>query len=399
MRPGLVPMLLLFLGLAAPAMAEPREVEVTGTGLTSQEAITQGLVQALEQVSGVSIASAQAARAEMSSSVQGDVQTTTLVQQQQSATFKLTGGYVSSYRVLSVSGAAPVTVQLAVTVELYAPTGLGNAGRRRIAVAFFSTGASRANATVDQLHDRISASLVLARKFVVVDRSQDRVYEQEMALLRSNDVPLAERVRTGQVIGADYVVIGKLRQTAGTRSDRTIQLTGEVVTSTTEGSAEVDYQVIEIATRQVKFAGSARFGGGDAVDRIGARIADEITQAIYPMRLIKFDDPAKLVINQGGDGLRPGQRFRAMMMGEAMIDPYTHESLGQVEDEVGVIEISRVDTKISYAKLVTGRLPDPRDSEVQIVLRAVLAKPSASPRVVTLPTPANAGITKLPFDR
>lgn len=51
--------------------------------------------------------------------------------------------------------------------------------------------------------------------------------------------------------------------------------------------------------------------------------------------LIRFADPANLVINQGGDSLRGGQRFRAMLLGETLTDPYTKEELGQTEEEVG----------------------------------------------------------------
>ena len=142
-----------------------------------------------------------------------------------------------------------------------------------------------------------------------------------MALLQSGNAPLIEQARLGQVIGADYIVTGKLRQTAATRSDYTIGVTGEVVTSTTSGSAEADFQVIEIATRQIKWAGTARISGGGAVDQVGARIADEITQTIYPMRLISSEDPASLVVNQGGSSLRVGQRFRAMVLGEMIPTP------------------------------------------------------------------------------
>ena len=36
------------------------------------------------------------------------------------------------------------------------------------------------------------------------------------------------------------------------------------------------------------------------------------------------------------------------------MDPYTKESLGTTESEVGLIEITRVDSKVSYAKVLSG---------------------------------------------
>ncbi len=74
-------------------------------------------------------------------------------------------------------------------------------------------------------------------------------------------------------------------------------------------------------------------------------------------------------IDRGGGTLVPGQRFRAMVIGEMLTDPHTHEELGQLEQEVGVVEIVRVDSKISYAQLVTGHLPGLGDTPAQIVLR------------------------------
>lgn len=377
------------------ASAAPRDVEVTASGRTRQDAITQGLVQALEQVSGVAIGSAQMARTELSSTATEDKQETTLTQQQQSATLKLTGGIVSSYRVLDTSDGTPVSVRLVVTIEVFEAKGLGNDSRRRIAVAFF---AGVAGPSVQRLHERILTRLVQGRRFAVVDRSEDAVYMQEMALLRSGNAPLTERARVGQVIGTDYVVTGKLRVTGGTRSDRVIGLTGEVVTTTTDGGADAEFQVIEIATRQIKWAGVVSFSGGDAVDRIGAQIADEITQTIYPMRLIKFDNPSSLIVNQGGETLRAGQRFRALVLGEAMIDPYTKESLGQIEQQVGIVEITQVEAKMSYAQVVSGQMPQ-FGADVAVVLRPAPPAP-ARPVARRQPSQPDAPVvTKLPFDK
>ncbi|MBC7801987.1 MAG: hypothetical protein H7Z10_15325 [Gemmatimonadaceae bacterium] len=378
-----------------PAQAAPREVEVTANGLTTRDAITEALVQAIEQTRGVVVAAAQVSRTELSAQVKDDQKTATLSQEQQSATLRLTGGYVSSYRVLSTTEGTPVSVRLAVVVEVFEARGLGNETRRRIAVATFA--GTRPGPTANQLRERITAHLVQARRFAVVDRAESLVYAQEMALLEAN-APAAERTRIGQLIGADYVVTGRTRQVAATSSSRTLDLTGEVVTSTTAGSAEVEYQVIEIATRQIKWAGSARITGAGAIEKAAFKIAEEITQTIYPMRLIRFDNPANLIINQGGDSLRTGQRFRAMVLGETMTDPYTQESLGQLEEETGIVEVRRVDSKISYAQLVSGSLPRPAGDEVQIVLRPAPPPTPAPARARRPAGPQAPSVTKLPFD-
>jgi curli biogenesis system outer membrane secretion channel CsgG len=398
MRPKLL-MLFLMMLVATAVRAAPVQVNAEGSGKTREEAVSQAIVSAVEQVTGVSIKAGTALRTEMTAAASGDQMAVTLSQQTQTEVQRQSGGIVSSYSILDVSESDGVqTAHVSVTIEVFTAKGLGNDTRRRIAVATFVTTGAQPGTTAELLRDRITAHLTQARRFAVVDRSQDNAYAHEMQLLQSGDAPLTERARLGQVIGADYIVTGKLRQTAATRSDRVIGITGEIVTNTTAGSAEADFQVIEIATRQIKWAGTARISGGGTIDQVGARIADEITQTIYPMRLIRFEDPDNLVINQGGDSLRAGQRFRAMVMEEMMIDPYTNEPLGQVEQEAGVVEIRRVDAKLSYAQLVSGHLPAPSGKVVQIVLRPTLPlaqPPRAAHAAVNRDAPA---VTKLPFD-
>jgi curli biogenesis system outer membrane secretion channel CsgG len=389
--------------LAVPASSAPVEVDASGDGTTREEAVAHALASAVAQVSGAALSAVQSVSTNLSANASDDGGTVTLSQEEQSGIQSVSGGFVRSYRIEAVepSGPGQVTARLHVTVEMFKAKTSGAENRRRIAVAAFVDGAGgRANGAA--LRDRITADLVQGRKFAVVDRSNDAAYNAEMALLQAGDAPLTERVGVGQVIGADYVVVGKLRTTAATHSERTIALTGEVVVSTTPGSMAVDFQVIEIATRQVSWAGSAH---GSGLDQLAGSVVDDIMQAIYPIRLIRFDDPSSLILNQGGGTLRTGQRFRAFALGEALVDPYTNEPLGQAEQQVGVIEVTRVDTKLSYARVVSGKLPLPGgDPPVQIVLRPVAAEVAAPRRVPSSGQmrqgqgPAST-VVKLPFDK
>jgi hypothetical protein len=86
-------------------------------------------------------------------------------------------------------------------------------------------------------------------------------------------------------------------------------------------------------------------------------ITDNIVNTIYPPRLIKFDDPNALIISQGGSGMSVGKRFKVMLQGAELFDPYTNESLGKTDREIATIEVSDVRPKISYARLVVGQIP------------------------------------------
>lgn len=377
--------LLAALGLllvASPAFAEPVELAVVGIGGSRSEAIARGLAEAIQQATGVAIAVDEVMNSAMASAavtVNGtDTQSIAIAEASQSAIRRTANGIVRSYRVIEMEANEPgqVVLHLAVTVEKFEAKGLGNDSRRRIAVATFGGAVSQGRLR-DMLRDRVISYLTQARRFAVLDRANTTVYAQEMATIEAQS-PVNERVRAGQVIGADYVVVGTVNQAGVARSDRQIELTGERIVSASS-SVSIDWQILEIATRQVKWTGTVHLNaGGDAlgslVDRAAARIGDDITQAIYPMRLIDLNDPNALIVNQGGNTMHRGERFRAMLLGKQLFDPYTKEPLGQTEREVAVVEIDRVDNKVSYARVVAGQIPG---ADADIVLRPA---PGAQPQ-------------------
>lgn len=392
--------LVMLLCLAAPTFARPVTVEAEGSGASRNAAIAAALSGAVEQVSGVAISSRQSSASAFLQLVQGDERESMLAEADQSEIRRQSGGIVRRYRVLSLAPeASGFVARLEVDIEVYESPGNNGETRRRIAVMPFKEQGS-SSGMGGAVRDRLNAYLVQSRRFAVVDRAQDQTYEREMAVLASGDAPLAERARMGQVLGADYVLVGSVRP-AASHTDRVIGLTGERIQSSSY-TASIDYNVIEIATRQIKWGGSARIasgaGFGPILDQLAARIGDEVTEAIYPMRLIRFSDPAALIINQGGITLRPGLRLRAAMQGEEMIDPYTKESLGSTEENIGVVEITRVESKMSYAKLVSGRLP--AQSDAVVVLRRQAAGASASPAPALRAAPRNQApaVVRLPGD-
>ncbi|HJE29780.1 MAG TPA: hypothetical protein K8U95_11410, partial [Pseudomonas nitrititolerans] len=47
-------------------------------------------------------------------------------------------------------------------------------------------------------------------------------------------------------------------------------------------------------------------------------------------------------------------KLSVYFLGEEMFDPYTKESLGQMEEKVADIQVVRVNAKTTYAKIVGG---------------------------------------------
>ena len=77
----------------------------------------------------------------------------------------------------------------------------------------------------------------------------------------------------------------------------------------------------------------------------------KILEAIYPFVVESYENNL-LTIGTGGDMIEVGQRFKLIKYGDKIIDSYTKESLGRKETQVGIIEITEVTSKMSYAKVI-----------------------------------------------
>jgi curli biogenesis system outer membrane secretion channel CsgG len=360
----------LLVVVAGTAVADPITIEAEGNGLSRDVAVSKALISAVEQATGVTIDEQQAMSMGAAQTISANQTHVEVEQSTQSSIVRKAGGRITSYDIESLTTAPDggFVAHLRASVEVFRPKGISNDKRRRVAVAQFEAGADHAPDELE-LHEKLVQYLTQSRRFAVVDRSNDRIYKQEMELITSNDAAPAERTRAGQVIGADYVITGHLKvspaKTLGEpsrTSSHVLELTGEVVTTTVPSTLRqiprmisLSFEVIEISTRQVKFADQIDDVVGD-IGTLAGLVSARITGAIYPPRLIDTDDPAALVINQGGGGVSAGQHLRVMREGKELFDPYTNEPLGSRETQVAVVEIVEVGEKVSYARLVSGKL-------------------------------------------
>jgi len=376
----------------APARSETVVVEVQGNGPSRSTAISSALTAAVEQVSGLKIEANSILRQELSSISNGAERAIDLTENHQIELLRETGGIVKSYDVISVEnvGDGSFNALLRVSIERYSTPGLPTQDRRRIVVALPANLASADPPQLALMRDSLNSYLVQTRRFAVLDRENDAAYREEIDLLKSTDVPLSETVRIGQVIGADYILLSKVRQLEATSQEQVLPITG---TRVTRSSAKLssDFIVVEIASRQVKWSGQVVAevtGDREAVVRAAAaEIGEKVVSAIFPLRVIQIVGHRTFVINQGGDTIKVGQSFLANMLGEPTTDPYTKEPLGRAEIPIGTVRISRVDPKLSYGELISGTLPD---GDVDIILRP-LPPQQPSTKSTGVPTNSNGG--------
>ena len=75
--------------------------------------------------------------------------------------------------------------------------------------------------------------------------------------------------------------------------------------------------------------------------------------AIYPITVISRQGDL-LTLNQGGETVKIGKTYRLVKLGKRLKDPYTGESLGAEELDVGVVEVKSRTDRTSSAKLISG---------------------------------------------
>ena len=381
--------------------ADVIQIDVEASGATREEAITASLTSAIEQVTGVSVKSASVS-IQKYESTSSSTTTINLSEASQKDIRKASGGVVQNYRVLKMDPEnSHYVAKVSVTVEVFEPVGINPDSRRKVAVLGFSGDGGNPHSLGEVFRQKLVNYLTQTRRFAVLDRSNVEAFNDEKSFLQSDNVPITERVKLGQALGADYVIVGKLRNTATRTVDQEIAITGQRQRRF-EATGEADYSVLDIATRQVKWAGSIHTkaasldegpdsGMSALLEQLAALAGDNITQNIYPMRIIKAEDPDDLVINQGGITVTPGERLQAMRLGSDLVDPYTKESLGRKETPIAVIEITRVTAKLSYGKLVSG---DTSQNLMDSVLRRNTGQDAKRDDAHAV-----SPILKLPFDK
>jgi len=380
--------------------AEIVTIESTGIGRSRPEAVTQGLVEAVQRVTGVRI-DQQAITGLNQTVVQldGNINNNSSLSSgggNLSGTLKISdgidevksqsGGAVKTYSVLSstVDNRGYTTVRLNVEVEKFLSIMPETTKRIRIIVAAFQ------GLTPDytaRLQDRLKVYFVQARRFSVLDRAENAQYSSEMNMVTSNSASLTERVRFGQVLGADFILVGKVAVTR-----RIVEVLNPISMERTKREvfdAEVTYSLIEIATRQIQWSNIVKASGFDpSFEALSRKIGAEVSETLFPLRVLTSGDPANLTINQGGQSVVGGERLRLVELGADLRDPDTKESLGRSESDLGIVEITRVTPTVSFAKMVSGSIKKSDD----LILRRASTEAKASSKV------SNPGTRSKAFD-
>jgi len=350
------------MSLSAAAQIVYREVVATGHGGDSSAATVDAVENAIGQVGGMRISTATSLS--MSEVTRGD--TTAFAQDFKQNIEKRTRGVVKSYTVLE-SGSAQGSGRAFVTIKAVIPTYKASEQLNRLklavsplTVAGSATNRPQAASFAESVSASLEAYLTQTRKFAMIDRRYARSGNEELARVNSRSAPIEETVKLGMQVGADYMVLAALKEFSTQQQQRATGIGGPRISA----PVSVDVRVIDIATRQIKFAQTyinpGRLHRNMSIDQyaadVGADIGQVISSAIYPIAVVAASGN-EVTLNQGGDTIQIGRVYRLVSLGRNLLDPYTRESLGQEEKEIARAEVSSVTDRTATARVVSGELP------------------------------------------
>jgi len=339
-------------GAFAAGGVEQVTVQAEGNGSALSTATAAALTSAIAQVNGVEVAST-AVTTEMTATLDTAAGSQfASASTAAEAVAQRTKGLVQRYRVVSQAQNAGVwTVTVEATISRYARS--AQADRLRMTVLPFRAQRAEAAKVGEQFATELTAQLTSSRKFAMLDRAFEAERQSEMSLIADGGAPLEELAKLGNRLGTDYMIVGVIDE-AGTTTQST-ELAGRTLSASTTHFS-VSYRVIDAPTGQIKLADSwtgAQPGGslGALASKAADAISRQIVDAITPIR-VESVLGNELFLGQGGKSIKVGQKYRLLMAGEPIVDSYTKESLGRQEVDVGIIEVTEVQSKVAKAKVL-----------------------------------------------
>jgi len=255
---------------------------------------------------------------------------------------------------------------------------------------------SSAGVPVNGIEAIVIDSLSQTGRFRLVERTELGNVLDEQDLATSGRVAQPSGAKTGNILGAEYlvqvVVTDYETNTSGTDKGigglltSKVPLLGGVKAGSSQGRVGLNIRLIDAETSEITFSkqiesvikeSNLSFGGAGLVGSvglggfmseysktpIGQAVIAGINQAVFELikqvgakpaegSIVKAD-PTQIYINLGQDAVAVGDRLQVLRKGEELIDPDTGISLGGSTTSIGEIEVSQVQEKFSIARPVT----------------------------------------------
>jgi len=242
----------------------------------------------------------------------------------------------------------------------------------------------------DILTSDLITALVNTRKFDVVerDRMQEIMQEKDFISMTQN-----EAIKLGNLLGADYFVMGQIELVEAGVSKKRIPYT-ESYKVDTSGRMVVNVRIVD--TRGGKIVAAQKINQSHGHSGAGStlafletlkemtvkRIVNSVVDGVFPVKVMKVTGN-EIYLNRGtGAPFSKGSVLVIYVEGEQLVDPDTGEKLGSTEIEVGKIKITEILQKFSKAELISGELAAIKEGAT---CRTDSVEPAPKPKKPTTP--------------
>lgn len=369
--------MLLTIAYQAQAQVVEATERATATGTSKRQAIEAAVVQATGQAFGITV-NAVTSTSDSTTITGGEAAgsskfLTKVNDQIQQKIKSSTNNPITGYSVDSLKQLPSSLWEATVTIKYAKFKAIGQKSDRRSMVVI--TNEQRYK---ELLISDFSKALVGSRRFDVLNRENQQLFEKEKAFITGGDAAKAEVARLGQATGADYLVIVNLQglNVANDRREK-IQMTGETLVSSA-ASGTVSVEVIEFASRKVKWTGSEKFSANyngatsvssgnlsTLISGASEKLVNQLVATIYPIEVVKVLSKNMAVINRGSTSIKEGQKLTIYLKGEELTDKQSGESLGALEIKVGKGKVVETNPKYSTVQLESGEF----DSNASYIVR------------------------------
>jgi len=372
-------------------------VTSVGTGLTLQQAITNGLANAVQKVDGAVVGHQQLRRLSNVAASHGhngsDLISQTYINRVIAASRGVVTAFVieryghakpSLFAALRQSfdrllgrpnpASAPMWVaRLHVTVAQFRTSAYGE----RVRVAVFPPRALRISFDVlgspvpshviaNQLADEVQDYLVATNDLTVLDRRHRPGVQAGLRHIQSGAASPKNYALLGRTVGVDYVLVGTIRHLEYHLTHKTTMIRHHVYTAVS-GEMSVSYRLIDAATEQVVLSSrhNARFSRflpvraiadtsailhGDLM-QISQAMGKSVVQYLHPMHILAAQGHG-YIVDAGKGAIKVGQIYTVMRNGGDRIHPDKHGSLGAARISCCRILIKRVARHFAYGTLL-----------------------------------------------
>jgi curli biogenesis system outer membrane secretion channel CsgG len=251
------------------------------------------------------------------------------------------------------------------------------------------------------LTNKFVTALVETHKFDVVDRDKLDQVLSEQQLGATGAMDPAKCVKAGKIVGADFFLTGAISYFVVTQQSIENPYAPGNWTNTTTAEIRVDVRLVDTRTTKILHAERAeartsyRYQSNSNELTVKAQLIDDVERAlcgslavrtadaIYPVKVAAFSDGVVFLNRGEGGGLNVGDVLDVIVEGEEITDPDTGASLGTKETNLGQIQVTAVEAKLTRAQPLGALTEVPKGA----LCRKAKTRAAAAPQAPAAPSP------------